>query len=61
MSPLLNSNSAADIARKGSGMCLFAKRLENGDFDWPPIVSASIQMTRAQLALLLHQIHRTRH
>ena len=42
-------------------MCLFAKRLENGDFDWPPIVSASIQMTRAQLALLLHQIHRTRH
>jgi len=40
----------------GSGMCLFAKRLENGDFAWPPIVRDSFQMTPAQLALLLEGI-----
>jgi transposase len=37
-------------------MCLFAKRLENGDFAWPPIVRDSIQMTPAQLALLIEGI-----
>ena len=40
----------------GSGMCLFAKRLENGDFAWPPIMRDSIPMTPAQLALLLEGI-----
>jgi transposase len=40
----------------GSGMCLFAKRLENGGFAWPPIMRDSIQMTPAQLALLIEGI-----
>ncbi len=34
-------------------MCLFAKRLENGRFVWPPIVDGQMTLTPAQLALLL--------
>ncbi len=37
----------------GSGLCLFAKRLENGRFVWPPIVDGQMTLTPAQLALLL--------
>jgi len=40
----------------GSGMCLFAKRLESGRFVWPPIVEGRLQLTAAQLALLLEGI-----
>ena len=37
----------------GTGLCLFAKRLENGKFLWPPIVDGSMILTPAQLALLI--------
>src|SRR5260370_273789 len=37
----------------GSGLCLFAKRLERGRFVWPPIVDGSVLLTPAQLALLI--------
>lgn len=37
----------------GSGLCLFAKKLERDRFVWPPIVDGRFQMTTAQLALLL--------
>lgn len=37
----------------GSGLCLFAKRLEKGRFVWPPVVNDSLHMTAAQLALLI--------
>ena len=37
----------------GSGLCLFAKRLEKGRFVWPPIVDGQMTLTPAQLALLL--------
>jgi transposase len=37
----------------GSGICLFAKRLEQGRFVWPPIVDGGLQLTPAQLALLI--------
>jgi transposase len=37
----------------GSGMCLFAKRLERGKFVWPPLVDGAITLTPAQLALLI--------
>ena len=36
----------------GSGLCLFAKRLESGRFVWPPIVDGQMTLTPAQLALL---------
>jgi len=37
----------------GSGLCLFAKRLESGRFAWPPIVDGGMVLTPAQLAVLL--------
>ena len=40
----------------GSGLCLFAKRLEKAKFVWPPIVEGALQLTPAQLALLLEGI-----
>jgi transposase len=40
----------------GSGMCLYAKRLEKGRFVWPPIVDGTLQLTAAQLALLIEGI-----
>ncbi len=40
----------------GTGLCLFAKRLEQGKFVWPPIVDGSMVLTPAQLALLIEAI-----
>ena len=40
----------------GTGLCLFAKRLESGKFVWPPIVEGRLQLTPAQLALLVEGI-----
>jgi transposase len=37
----------------GTGLCLFAKRLEKGRFAWPPIVDGAMTLTPAQLALLI--------
>jgi transposase len=40
----------------GSGLCLFAKRLEQGRFVWPPIVDGRMRLTPAQMALLVEGI-----
>lgn len=40
----------------GSGLCLFAKRLEKGKFVWPPVVDATLRLTPAQTALLIEGI-----
>ena len=40
----------------GSGLCLYAKRLEKDRFVWPPIVNERLQLTPAQLALLIEGI-----
>jgi transposase len=37
----------------GSGLCLFAKRLEKGRFVWPPVIDERLRLTSAQLALLI--------
>lgn len=37
----------------GSGLCLFAKRLEKNHFVWPPIVEGTMHLTAAQFALLV--------
>ena len=34
----------------GTGLCLFAKRLESGKFVWPPIVDGKMVLTPAQLS-----------
>ena len=40
----------------GSGLCLLAKRLEQGRFVWPPLVDGALILTPAQLALLVEGI-----
>jgi len=40
----------------GSGLCLYAKRLEKGRFVWPPIIDGRLTLTPAQLALLVEGI-----
>jgi transposase len=35
----------------GSGLCLFAKRLEQGRSVWPPIMDGPLVLTPAQLAI----------
>jgi transposase len=37
----------------GTGLCLFAKRLEHGRFAWPKTTTGGITMTTAQLAMLV--------
>ncbi len=37
----------------GTGVCLFAKRLEDGKFRWPKIEDGVIRLTAAQLSALL--------
>jgi transposase len=40
----------------GSGLCLFAKRLERGRFVWPQAASGTVSLTAAQLSMLLEGI-----
>lgn len=37
----------------GTGLCLFAKRLEGGKFRWPRIEDGVMRLSAAQLAALL--------
>jgi transposase len=44
----------------GSGLCLFAKRLEQGGFRWPRIEDGTIRLSAAQLAALIEGMEWTR-
>jgi transposase len=48
------------IVWDGTGLCLLAKRLEQGRFRWPPIEDATMRLTPAQLAALLEGLDWTR-
>ena len=37
----------------GTGVCLFAKRLEDGEFRWPKPRDGALRLTAAQLSTLL--------
>ena len=37
----------------GTGLCLFTKRLEVGSFVWPSAMEGSLQLSPAQLSLLI--------
>ena len=40
----------------GSGLCVYAKRLERGTFSWPRSHSSTVRFTELQLRGLLHGI-----
>lgn len=44
----------------GTGLCLFAKRLEQGTFRWPNIQDGVMRLTPAQLAALIEGLDWTR-
>jgi transposase len=52
----------------GTGLVLYAKRLEDGEFRWPKVQDGVMRLTAAQLAALLegldwrrvHEVRRTR-
>jgi transposase len=44
----------------GTGLCLFAKRLEQGRFRWPPVIDGTMRLTAAQLAALIEGMDWTR-
>lgn len=44
----------------GSGICLFAKRLEKGNFCWPRIEDGVMRLSAAQLGALLEGLEWTR-
>ena len=37
----------------GTGVCLYAKRLEDGEFRWPKVQDGIMRLTAAQLSALL--------
>jgi transposase len=37
----------------GTGVCLFAKRLEDGEFRWPKVQDGVLRLSAAQLSALL--------
>lgn len=37
----------------GTGVCLFAKRLEDGEFRWPKVQDGVLRLSAAQLSTLL--------
>jgi transposase len=41
------------ICWDGTGLCLFAKRLEEGTFRWPRVENGTMRLTPAQLSALL--------
>lgn len=44
----------------GTGLCLFAKRLEQGRFRWPRIEDGTMRLTPSQLAALIEGLDWTR-
>lgn len=44
----------------GSGVCLFAKRLEEGKFRWPRLEDGIMRLSAAQLAALVEGLDWTR-
>ncbi|MBR0801697.1 IS66 family insertion sequence element accessory protein TnpB [Bradyrhizobium jicamae] len=50
---VFRSNRADRIKADGSGVCLFAKSLEETKFCWPKIALTRVQLNHAQLLALI--------
>ena len=48
------------IVWDGTGLCLFAKRLEQGTFRWPRIEDGAMRLSPSQLAALIEGLDWTR-
>ena len=48
------------IVWDGTGLCLYAKRLEQGRFRWPRVEDGTMRLTPAQLAALIEGLDWTR-
>ena len=48
------------IVWDGTGLCLYAKRLEQGRFRWPAVEDGTMRLTPAQLAALIEGLDWTR-
>lgn len=48
------------IVWDGTGLCLFAKRLEDGRFRWPKIEDGVMRLTPSQLSALIEGLDWTR-
>ncbi|EGD4805047.1 IS66 family insertion sequence element accessory protein TnpB [Escherichia coli] len=46
----------ADADADADGLCLFTKRLEEGQFIWPAVRDGKVSITRSQLAMLLDKL-----
>ncbi|EFO4252027.1 transposase [Escherichia coli] len=46
----------ADADADADGLCLFTKRLEEGQFIWPAVRDGKVSITRSQLAILLDKL-----
>ena len=44
----------------GTGICLMTKRLENGQFRWPPIEDGMMRLSAAQMSALLEGLEWSR-
>jgi transposase len=44
----------------GTGVCLFAKRLEGGQFRWPKIEDGVMRLSAAQLSALIEGLERAK-
>ena len=51
-----NRKRAKVLLWDGTGLCLFAKRLERGRFIWPKAENGTVALSRAQLSMLLEGI-----
>lgn len=45
------------LAWDGSGLCLYAKRLERGKFVWPRAHEGALRLSAAQLAMLVEGLN----
>ncbi|MCQ8779783.1 IS66 family insertion sequence element accessory protein TnpB, partial [Escherichia coli] len=52
----LQDSRGGSLWADADGLCLFTKRLEEGQFIWPAVRDGKVSITRSQLAMLLDKL-----